>query len=270
MLSPDHAVFVEGCLIPVRLLENGATIVRETRRRSVSYFHVELDAHDILLADGLPVESYLDTGNRDSFDNGDNGPLRLHPQLEGAQDRRESSSCARLMTAATEVEPVWRRIADRARLMGFQLHPPLTTHDPRIRLIIGQQQIPPAYTDDTRCVFVLPPTDGFVRLISRATAPCDVTPWVEDRRRLGVAVARIVIHDGGETTVIPADHPSLIMGWWAAEFDNGEVRRWTNGDARVPLSCGPAVIEVHLAGTNTYVVSSPMDRPALKTKREAR
>ena len=37
---------------------------------SVTYWHVELSAHGVLLAEGLPAESYLDTGNRDAFANG--------------------------------------------------------------------------------------------------------------------------------------------------------------------------------------------------------
>jgi hypothetical protein len=65
-LSPDHAVFVDGALIPVRYLANGATIVQE-RRDQVSYWHVELDRHAVILAEGLACESYLDTGNRASF-----------------------------------------------------------------------------------------------------------------------------------------------------------------------------------------------------------
>ena len=47
-------------LIPIRLLINGASIVREVDCRTVSYFHIELDTHDVLLADGLPAESYLE------------------------------------------------------------------------------------------------------------------------------------------------------------------------------------------------------------------
>jgi hypothetical protein len=35
---------------------------------AVEYFHVELRTHSILLAKGLPSESYLDTGNRGFFD----------------------------------------------------------------------------------------------------------------------------------------------------------------------------------------------------------
>ena len=66
LLSPDHALFVDGDLIPVRYLINGATIVQE-HADEITYWHVELDCHDVLLADGLPAESYLDTGNRDAF-----------------------------------------------------------------------------------------------------------------------------------------------------------------------------------------------------------
>lgn len=67
LLSPDHAVFVKGALIPVGLLENGLTVVREPMDR-VTYFHVELERHDVLLSEGLASESYLDTGNRADFD----------------------------------------------------------------------------------------------------------------------------------------------------------------------------------------------------------
>ena len=73
-LSPDHAVWMGQALVPVKYLVNGATIVQERTAR-VSYFHLELDSHDVLLADGLAVESYLDTGNRHQFGNG--GRVRL-------------------------------------------------------------------------------------------------------------------------------------------------------------------------------------------------
>lgn len=65
-LSPDHAVYVDNVLIPVRHLINGTTIVQEPTD-SIVYYHVELAVHDVLLADGLPAESYLDDGNRAAF-----------------------------------------------------------------------------------------------------------------------------------------------------------------------------------------------------------
>jgi hypothetical protein len=68
LISPDHAVLVDGNLIPVRYLINGATITQE-KVDEITYWHVELTRHAVLLAEGLPCESYLDTGNRASFGN---------------------------------------------------------------------------------------------------------------------------------------------------------------------------------------------------------
>ena len=67
-LSPDHAVFVAGVLIPVHKLVDGVSILRDTRCGGAHYVHVELARHDLLLTAGLRVESFLDTGNRGQFD----------------------------------------------------------------------------------------------------------------------------------------------------------------------------------------------------------
>ena len=122
LVSPDHAIHVEGMLIPARLLRNGATIVQDDRLRAVRYFHVELEQHDVLLAEGLPAESYLDTGNRGVFENAD-APLVLHPDLSDGNDqrRRELFSCAPFAADAERVEPVWRRLAVRASRLGFRV-----------------------------------------------------------------------------------------------------------------------------------------------------
>ena len=60
-LSPDHALYLDGALIPVRHLIDAAAIAR-VPRRAIDYFHVELPRHDVILAEGLPVESYLAAG----------------------------------------------------------------------------------------------------------------------------------------------------------------------------------------------------------------
>jgi hypothetical protein len=67
LVSPDHAICLDGVLIPAKELVNGATIVQDLDFGEVHYFHIELEQHDILLAEGLTAESYLDTGNRDAF-----------------------------------------------------------------------------------------------------------------------------------------------------------------------------------------------------------
>jgi hypothetical protein len=84
LLSPDHAVYVDDTLVPVRYLVNGTTIVQEYRDE-VCYYHVELASHGVLLAEGLPAESYLDTGNRAGF--GNSGTARVHEPLSCRADR---------------------------------------------------------------------------------------------------------------------------------------------------------------------------------------
>ncbi len=68
-LSPDHAIFVNGVLVPVKYLRNGTSIT-QVRLGRVQYFHLELERHAVILAEGLPAESYLDTGNRTAFASG--------------------------------------------------------------------------------------------------------------------------------------------------------------------------------------------------------
>ena len=69
LVSPDHALFLDGLLIPARCLVNGRTVTQECRLDRVDYYHVELDTHDVLLAEGAPSESYLDDDSRGLFHN---------------------------------------------------------------------------------------------------------------------------------------------------------------------------------------------------------
>ena len=95
LVSQDHAIFVDGVLICAKQLVNGTTIRRERDWTAVDYYHVELDQHAILLAEGLPAESYLNTGNSGFFANSGQ-PMVLHPDLtdETAYPTREANSCA--------------------------------------------------------------------------------------------------------------------------------------------------------------------------------
>ncbi len=77
-LSPDHAVFVNDVLVPVKLLIDGDGIA-QVRRDRVRYFHVELPRHSVILAEGLTVESYLDSGDRADFSDG--RVVRLFPEF---------------------------------------------------------------------------------------------------------------------------------------------------------------------------------------------
>jgi collagen type I/II/III/V/XI/XXIV/XXVII alpha len=76
-LSPNHAVFVDEVLIPVRCLIDGAGVRQMSSAGRITYFHIELDCHSVVLAEGLPCESYLETGSRRMFENG-GVPVALH------------------------------------------------------------------------------------------------------------------------------------------------------------------------------------------------
>jgi hypothetical protein len=106
-LSPGHAVYVDAVLIPIRLLVNGKT-VRQTPVDRICYYHVELAHHDVLLANGMPAESYLDTGDRSGFSNG-GGVIALHPDFSARS--RSSNGCAPVVKTGPILEVVRKRLA---------------------------------------------------------------------------------------------------------------------------------------------------------------
>jgi hypothetical protein len=108
LLSPDHAVFTEGVLIPVRYLLVGAA-VGQISCDEVTYYHVELDEHDVILAEGLPVESLLPGGDRSGFENG-GAAVALHPDFHNRQ--WEASGCAPLVVTGPVVAALRSRLAD--------------------------------------------------------------------------------------------------------------------------------------------------------------
>jgi len=72
LVSPDHALWLDGLFVAAGHLVNGTSITRGETIRDLTYWHVELDRHDLLLAENTPAESFLPApGVRRQFDSQD-------------------------------------------------------------------------------------------------------------------------------------------------------------------------------------------------------
>ena len=238
-VSPDHALHLDGMLIQARQLVNDMTITRDTGRTVVTYHHVELDRHAILIADGMPCESYLDGGNRGQFD-GQGTVVPLHPPVTG-----DGQPCALLATDAARVQPVWQRLAERAQAAGHVAPAPVLEPEllPWLETADGTRLLPCG--DGLR--FALPPGCTRVRLRSPSDRPTALAPWSDDRRRLGVAVRGLVLCQGRWRQEIALDQPS--DGWWPVERAGEFGWRWTDGDGHVELPEAAEAIEITLHAT---------------------
>jgi len=224
-LSPDHALFWGGALIPVHHLINGATIVRE-KVASVHYFHIELDRHDVLLAECLPVESYLDTGNRAQFENGA-AHISLHPDFSS---RSWDDACAPLCTEGPLVSAARRELLQRAAALGYQ---PRT--EPGLHVAAGARALRPASVKGRLYQFLLPTGTREARIVSRTGVPAGLDLEAADCRTLGARIGAVFV--GGKA--VGLDNPALAEGFHPIERNGVEVWRWTDGAARLVLPDKP-------------------------------
>ncbi|HEY0909633.1 MAG TPA: Hint domain-containing protein [Bradyrhizobium sp.] len=110
-ISPHHAMYLDGVLIEARDLVNGVSIVRAERVEKVEYFHIELDSHDVILAEGALSETFVDDDSRGMFHNAHEYGA-LYPDTV----RVAARYCAKRCADGYEVEAARRRIDARAGL----------------------------------------------------------------------------------------------------------------------------------------------------------
>ena len=176
-----------------------------TRATVARYFHIELAEHDLLLAEGLAAESWLDTGNRAMFANADVTALRA----DLGPGERAAEPCVPVLTDG----PVLAGIRARLDRIGVEIGRPAWRS---VRLELERVGA---------CAVMLPAGVGWVRLA------CAEGVRAPDRRHLGALIAGIAV-DGG---AIPLDGAGLV-GFHEIEDHGGGPVRWTGRDAALEIA----------------------------------
>ena len=238
-VTKGHALYLDNVLIPVEFLVNHRSIEWDDRAQEVELYHIETDAHDVLIANGAPAESYRDDGNRWLFRNANSG-WGL-PPLE---------PFAPVLTGGPIVDAAWRRILDR----DAKPRPTPMTDDPDLHLIVDGVRLDATAHHGARHTFRLPTSPASVQIVSRAASPAEVG-YARDPRRLGVALTRIMASGGTAVRVMKADDPALTDGFHG--FEPAQGHRWTDGEATIPPALfarmdGAVELLLCLGGTTRY------------------
>lgn len=258
LITPEHCLFLNGRFVPVRMLVNGSSIFYDRSLTQYTYYHVETAQHAVIMANGMLTESYLDTGNRGSFAQaGKVATLGAGPRTWAQH------AAVPLAVTRDEVEPLFRALAERAAQSSGvcgdgTMRSPELTHDADLHLeTVCGKTIRKIRKQDGMASFMLPAGITQVRLVSRASRPCDVEgPFVDDRRMLGVLIGDVMMQEGNlpARSITQPTQNSTLPGWHAAE-PNGA--RWTDGYAllEVPSTLPHAVrvVTVKILSAGPYL-----------------
>jgi hypothetical protein len=104
-------MYLDGVLIEAKDLINGVSIVQAERVAELEYFHIELDTHDVIIAEGALSETFIDDDSRGMFHNA-REYAALYP--DDAALPLVGRYCAPRLAEGADVEAVRRRLALRA------------------------------------------------------------------------------------------------------------------------------------------------------------
>ena len=228
-VSAAHAMLVGDYLVAASLLVNDLTIVQDPIDEDVEYFHIDLDMHDCVLANGAWGETFWDNGNRADFHNATSyvppPGRRIDDPIPTCLPIVTQGDDPRLPALAASVTP---RLSDRQLSDDADLH-----------VWFDGRRFEPEQCGPDLWQFMLPPPTGGLRLRSRGTRPAMVDDCT-DRRRLGFCLFGLEVRSASASIAIALDDPALRSGFHAVERNGARMWRWTDGDATIPEHLLPA------------------------------
>jgi hypothetical protein len=236
-LSPDHALLLRGKLVPVKLLVNGATIRRDKAWLAVTYYHIELDRHDVVIAENLGAETYIDTGNRGMFESTSGSPW-ANPVF-GRGKQWDSAAYAELCLSGPILRDIRSQIYNRMLAMGYLLK---VSHD--VSLLVDGQVIPRGFgVTSFPCFQLKPGHSGIVTIRSASFVPAELSggaTFEDDWRSLGVAIRRIKL---GLKSVRAAE--IARSGFYPRGAH--DIADWTDGNGVISVASDTTVIGLNIS-----------------------
>ena len=266
LITAEHCLFFDGKFVPARMLVNGRSIFFDKSITSYDYYHIETEAHSVIMADGMLTESYLDTGNRHAFTQKGNVI-----STGGSRNLTWDDAAVPLGVSREFVEPLSRQIEVRATAAGIAQKDaaPELTEDADLHLVTDTgASIRPAREHNGHVIFMIPTGVQSVRIASHASRPSDVIgPFVDDRRYFGVAVGEITMFEASKSHAITAHLTDTeLNGWNTLEWED---TRWTSGNGLLPLGDrhpnSIALLSIQIKKTGPYLLSDTVsEKSALR------
>ncbi|MBS0980679.1 Hint domain-containing protein [Acetobacter thailandicus] len=258
LVTPEHSLFIDGNFIPVRMLVNGVNIYYDLEINQYYYYHIETEQHAVIDANGALTESYLNTGNKNSFSNPGGSDAGV---VQGYFERPKSwleDAAAPLATHRELVEPVFRKILNNCHARQVQaeaettLNPDLYLYDPVTRAMTY-----PFKKDGVHVFFTIRNEVSRVYLSSLASRPADtIGPFVDDRRELGVRVGDIEVLNDNEILIVNEHLEDKELSGWSV-YEGGEGR-WTTGLAAIDLPSGVSgkmkIVKIDILSSHKYYI----------------